>query len=171
MRKPTYGVRGDHLLSNGPHGIDQRRRLVGVRHPMLRNHRPEDLRRLLRGRMRSFDLPSINSPQKKKKKLQQKETRMTEIWGEIAWGDVELEGKEIDHLRLSLRTKSLTRAWTSGMAISQGRETMEELEFVEGERGEATDQGERDREGEGLGFRCTTTTTTTRVFEAEGKGG
>lgn len=48
-------VCGNKLLADGHDGIDQRPCLVRVRHPLLRDHRPEQLRRMPCARVRSLD--------------------------------------------------------------------------------------------------------------------
>jgi hypothetical protein len=55
----TDGVGGDELLPDAADGVRKRRRLVGAAHPVLRHHRPQQLRRLPRHGMGPLHLAAL----------------------------------------------------------------------------------------------------------------
>lgn len=58
----TDGVGGDELLPDAADGVRKRRRLVGAAHPVLRHHRPQQLRRLPRHGMGPLHLAAPHHP-------------------------------------------------------------------------------------------------------------
>jgi hypothetical protein len=113
LKRPesTDGIGGNELLTECSDRVRKCGCLVGAAHPVLRHHRPQQLRGLSRRGMRALYLSVLRKTQQVRRRREHIGTRATPTLTE--------PGHET-YRRLRLSTKSLTSGCTSGMAAGLG---------------------------------------------------